>query len=176
MTLNPQAAPDGQHIVAVDKAEVISADASGPSGTEHAIVVSPEHTAQNKPALVMENAGGDVTLPTEGEDVLIGQTDSGTFYVLGRTYQPDDTVPTLAPGERRIGHPLSDSAVTLHKDGTVTIEGDSGTTVSIKPNGDVVINGGSTAPITDVQTSTDGDGHVTSIDITRAEGVFVPSQ
>jgi len=124
MTLNPQAAPDGQHIVAVDKAEVISADASGPSGTEHAIVVSPEHTAQNKPALVMENAGGDVTLPTEGEDVLIGQTDSGTFYVLGRTYQPDDTVPTLAPGERRIGHPLSDSAVTLHKDGTVTIEGD----------------------------------------------------
>jgi len=175
MTLNPQAIDGGETIIAVTKGTVISSSQSGPDGTKHTVTVNPEHTDGTDTALVTEDTHGDVFIPTDGDDVLLGMTDDGTMYVLNATYNAEDVVETLAPGERRLSHPLSDSNITFHEDGSLTITDDNNTTVTLGADGTVVIDDGETAPITDIQTSTDGDGHITTIDVTRADGVFVPS-
>ena len=179
MGLNPQSSEDS---TAVDRLDVFVGTVvsvpteTGPTGSQHTISVSPEHSDSEVPAIVTESTHGDAHLPTVGTSVLCLVAMTGSVYVIQRTYRTEDSVATTVPGERRLSHPLSDSHITFHEDGTLTVNGDSGTTVTIESNGDVVINGGSTAPITDIQTTTDGDGDITSIDVTRADGVFVPSK
>jgi len=161
MTLNPQSRDTEMPVARkhpIFRATVISTPVkSGPDGKGHAVAISPEHTDQDMPALVAEQAYNDVSLPTSGSNVLclIGQNE--TTYVIGTIYEAEESVQTVPVGDRVIGHDNSDSTVRFKSDGTV------------------VINDGSTAPITDIETTKDNDGHVTSIDITRATDVLVPS-
>jgi len=123
-----------------------------------------------------EHQVGDVSIPTEGSRVIIGYRVNARPLVLGSRYSANDTVPEYEPGERIIGHPTSNSYIHLDNDGGVHIVGENGNSVTMQSNGDVVINDGNTQPVTDVSTSTDADGHVTSISLTRASGVYLPSQ
>jgi len=166
-----------ESIVGFDEATVITADTHTSSDeVGHEVTVEPDLIDGSEIAEVLFAQTGDITIPEEGDRVLIGYRIDAKPVVLGSRYPRDATIPEYEPGERRIGHPASDSYIMFHADGSVTIEDDSGTTVTLDANGDVTVNGGSTQPVTDVSTSTDGDGHVTSISLTRADGVFVPSQ
>jgi len=117
-------------------------------------------------AEVLVDQRGDVAIPAEGDRVLVGFRVNGRPVVLGTRYGEGDDIPQYEAGERVIGHPETDSYVRLANDGTIYVESD----------GEVVVNDGEARPIVDVETSSDGDGHVTSIDVTRADGVFVPSE
>lgn len=178
MGLNPHAAAGTGNTEQMDifVGEVVSTPAkSGPDGRNHTVTVSPEHTDGEVAAIVGESVSGDVSLPIEGTRVLCVVGYGGTVHLLGRLYDADESVPSLPVGERRVSHPLSDANVTFRGDGSVVMETDDGTSVELTDDGDVVIDGGGTRPVMDIGTTTDGDGHVTSIDITRADGVYLPS-
>jgi len=134
---------------------------------------------------------GDAYQPTVGTRVLLAYRESGPPLVVNTRYGPEDA-PDVAVGERRLGHPTSDANVTFANDGSVTVTADSGatttlnadgdvtitasdgTTVEVTSNGTVVVDGGSKTPITDIQTNTDSDGHVTGIQTTTSSSVFLP--
>lgn len=152
---------------------------SAPSHTagdniKHHVTVSPDFTESEFPAEVGIMAQGDVSVPTEGTPVYLAMQPDGRAIVLGERYNRDDTIPDYEAGQRRVGHPLTDSHIELQADGTVHIENDAGTTVELQPDGDVVIDGGTERPVTDVSTSTDADGHVTGITLTRSSNVYIP--
>jgi len=140
----------------------------------HTVFVQPDTMEQTIAADVGVAQTGDIQIPTEGSRVLIAYRVNERPTVLCQRYTPEDTLPDFEPGERVVGHPLSDSHIRLSKDGTVTIKGDGGNTIELASDGSVTINGGSNNPVTDVSTSTDGDGHVTSISLTRSSNVYLP--
>jgi len=117
---------------------------------------------------------GDVTIPDEGDDILVGARPDERLVMLGSRYTLEDSIPEYKPGERRIGHPITDSHIELQTDGTVHIENDTGTTVELQPDGSVVIDSGTNTPITDIQTQTDAEGHVTDVSVTRSSSVYLP--
>lgn len=123
-------------------------------------------------------AHGDLYIPPQGSQVLYYETREDEYVTLQSAYTDTNSPPSIYPGERVLSHPLSDSRVYFQRDGTCTVRGDGGNTVTLKPNGDVVINGGQTRAMTDVSasTTTDGDGHVTdvSLNITRSDSVYLP--
>jgi len=77
----------------------------------------------------------------------------------------------------------SETQVRVHTDGNIEVqETDNGTTISLKDGtiditegtgGQVNLSGSSKGVIKDINTTTDGDGHVTSIDLVRSSEVFV---
>lgn len=171
--MNPYADNDrdwsGGEIVGLEGATVITApDHSSGDNVNHAIEVKPYTFDEPTPADVRVDQRGDVLIPTEGSRVIIGYRVNGRPLVLGSRYSSDDTIPDYQAGERVIGHPLTNSHVRLAADGTIHVEGDGGNTVELQPNGDVVINGGATLPVTDVD--------FTNETVTRADGVYLPSQ
>jgi len=152
---------------------------SAPSHTagdaiQHHVEVSPDFTDRSFPAQVGLGQQGDVCVPTEGTPVYLAMQPDERAIILGERYSEDDTIPDYEAGERRIGHPLTNSHIELQGDGAVHIENDNGTTVDIQPDGDVVIDGGTNNPVTNVTTTTDSDGHVTDIQLIRSNNVFVP--
>lgn len=178
MTLNPQVetdAPDQLPPNPIFRAEVVSTPTeSGDTGKRHAVQVSPEHTEQSFPAIVTETVRGDVGLPQEPNSVLCMMGQNLTLYVVGIIYESEESVPTIQTGERRIGHADSDSHVTFREDGTIHVENHDGVSIDLQPNGDIVLDSGNTRPITDITTSSDADGHVTSVDVSRADNIYVP--
>lgn len=155
------------NIVGLETARVVTAPSheDGDGGC-HAVEVTPEMMDESVIADVRVGQVGDVAIPSEGSKVIIGYRVNGRPIVLGQRYSENDDIPDYESGERVIGHPLSDARVRLASDGTVHVEGD----------GEVVVNGGSARPVTDVSASTDSDGNVTDISLTRADGVYLPSQ
>jgi len=141
---------------------------------KHHVEVSPDFTNQSYPAEVVLTQKGDVTVPSEGDDVFLIMRPDERMVVAGVRYEREDTIPEYVPGLRRIGHGPTDSNIELRPDGTVYIENDGGTSVELQPSGDVVIDGGTNNPVTDVQTQTDADGHVIDISLTRSQNVYVP--
>lgn len=182
MTYNPfsdakRRTEDAEDSFALDLAKVVTA----PDDVNHQVVVRIVTEVSGGdirlggtplPAFVTAASRGDISVPEEGDYVIIGYLRGRRAVVLGAAYTQFNQSPSYNVGERRIGNETGN--VTVKNDGTVVVDAD-GTTVEVKPNGDVVIDGGSTAPVTDLSTTTDADGHVTSISLTRADGVFVPS-
>lgn len=157
---------DGQ-IIGVEGARVVTAPShDAGDDVRHHVEVKPDTFDEPILADVRVGLTGDACIPTEGSRVTIAYRPSGRPHVVGTRYADGDDIPAYEAGERIIGHPLSNAHVRLASDGTVHVEGD----------GDVVVNGGGTRPVTDVATTTDADGHVTDVSVTRADGVFVPSQ
>ncbi len=140
----------------------------------HAVYVKPDTLDRDVLADVATAQTGDVYIPEEGSRVIIGYRVNERPIVLGQRYQIDDTIPEFEPGERVIGHPLSNSHIRLAKDGSITVKGDGGNTIELASDGSVTINGGSANPVTDVTTSTDADGHVTSISLTKSSNIYIP--
>lgn len=162
---------------AFDLAKIVAA----PDGANHQVVVkvvtevsegNVELGGTPMPAFVTAATNGDVAVPEEGDFVVIGYLRGRRPVVIGAAYTEFNRAPDYSTGQRTIGN--ESGSITVEDDGTTVVDAN-GTTVEVKPNGDVVIDGGSTQPVTDVETTTDADGHVTSISISRADGVYVPS-
>jgi len=141
---------------------------------KHHVQVSPNFTNQSYPAEVPITQNGDITVPTEGQDVFLIMRPDERMVVAGVRYERGDTIPEYVPGLRRIGHSPTDSHIELRPDGTVYIENDAGTTLELQTDGDVVINDGTNNPVTDVSVSTDADGHVTSVSTTKSSNIYIP--
>jgi len=141
---------------------------------KHHVKVSPNFTDQTYSAEVPITQNGDITVPTEGQDVFLIMRPDERMVVAGVRYERGDTIPEYVPGLRRIGHGPTDSHIELQPDGTVYIENDSGTTLEMQPDGAVVINSGTNNPVTDVNVSTDDDGHVTSVSTTKSSNIYIP--
>jgi hypothetical protein len=141
----------------------------------HSVYVKPDTLDRDILADVATTQTGDVCIPEAGSRVIIGYRVNERPIVLGQRYQIDDTIPDFEPGERVIGHPLSDSHIRLAKDGSITIKGDGGNTIELASDGSVTINGGSTKAIKNVEAGgTNSEGGITSLDITRSSDVYIP--
>lgn len=179
--MNPHSNNDGgastspRAIVGYEAATVTTVPShTAGDGTSHAIMVVPDGHDSPRSAEVPVDQHGDVSLPQEGDPVYVGYKRNGRTIVLGTRYGEDDSIPAFEEGERVIGHPLSDSHVRFAADGTLHVEGDDGNTIELRPDGTIVVNDGSNNPVTDIETSTDSDGHVTSISVTKSDDVYVP--
>lgn len=155
----------------IERATVTSSVASDVTASLPSVTVLPSLSGEEIEAVVAPNVFGSGHVLGEGHAVLVAHNGS-SGVVLKSLYTEDKNVteaPNLSDGERHESHPASEASVEWQEDGTLAIDGDV----------DVVVNGGSTAPVTDVtvSTSTDSDGHVTSVslNITRANNIFVPS-
>ena len=114
-------------------------------------------------ATVNVNSVGDQILPPEDTSVLLYEADDKDVRIVAILNELSD-VQSITVGERVLTHPASDARVYFDETGTLHVDGDT----------DVIVNGGSTRPVTDVTTTTDGDGHVTSISLERADNFYVP--
>jgi len=158
----------------------------------HEIYVRPDTMDTDVVADVGINQTGDVQIPQEGSRVIIGYRANERPIVVGQRYSANETIPEFEPGERVIGHPLSDSNIRLATNGSVTVTDDDGTTITLDgageitlstsdgttvsiANGDVVINGGTTQAVTDVTPGeTNDNGGITSLSVSRSPSVYVP--
>jgi hypothetical protein len=181
MGLNPANNSDGttwkdEKRVGVEGAEVIrtSSHTQG-DNVGHVVYVKPDLLDRTLPADVAVTQTGDVTIPEEGSRVIIAFRPNERPIVLGQRYKQDETIPDFEPGERVIGHPLSESHIRLAKDGSITVKGDEGNTIELASDGSVTINGGSTKAIKNVEAGgTNSDGGITSLNITRSDDVYIP--
>jgi hypothetical protein len=164
-------------IIALEEATVVTAKphASG-DDIGHHVEVKAYAQAESETASVAIGSLGSTAIPEEGDTVIVGHRRDGRPIVVAATYNDEDTVPEYEPGERRVGHPASNSYVRLKTDGSVVVNGENGNEIVLEADGTITLNGGSTAPVTDVSTTTDADGHVTGVSVTRADDVFVPSK
>jgi len=142
-------------------ARVSTVPSTTTSGLYHVEVRSLQYP-DGEVALLLPTVHGDIYFPREGDDVLVRERDDNTLVVL-KAVNTDVTVPSIKVGERVITHPASDARVYFEADGTLHVDGDV----------DVVINDGTQRPVVDVDTTTDGDGHVTGITLDRADNVFM---
>ena len=140
-------------------------DDSENDDNEHVVYIKNSTLDQSTKADVGVTHNGDIQIPKEGSRVVIAYRPSERPIVLNQVYQPNEDLPNFVPGERIITHPLSDSTVHFKPDGTIAIDGDT----------DIVINGGSTKPVTDVTiSSTNSEGGATSLNVDRSSNVYLP--
>lgn len=145
----------------------------------HEIWVKPDSYEGDLTTEMVVGATGDVLIPEEGQRVLLAHRTDAKPIILGVRYQEgeeNDDVPPFKEGERRVGHPASDSYVRFLTDGSMVVNGHNGNKIELKADGTVVINEGTTQPIMDISFGTDSDGDYTSHTITRADNVYLPSQ
>jgi len=145
-------------------------------------VTTPTFQADNaapQTAIIVPAAHGSVALPSEGARVLVVELPRRA-YVLGAFPHENDGQPRVGAkqGERVIGTSGSEARIRLTPSGDVNIISDdtidsTPSRVTLTANGQVIINGGDTRPITDVTTDTDADGHVTNVSVSRADDVFI---
>ena len=91
----------------------------------HHIEVTPDlYQSTHVTAEVLVTQRGDTYIPEEGERVFATRRTNGQPVVVGSRYGQEDDIPEFKPGERRIGHPPSDSHIRLKPDGTVRVAGD----------------------------------------------------
>lgn len=90
----------------------------------HHVEVAPDLFSTSMTAEVLTTQAGDIYLPTEGDTVVVGYRTDDTPVVLGSHYPQEYQLPEFKPGERRIGHPPSDSYIRLKQNGTIQIQHD----------------------------------------------------
>lgn len=151
---------------------VVSSAQSHASGDDvgHHVQVRTDFFDDPVIAEVIVTQNGDTAIPEEGDNVIIAYRVNGIPIILGSRYANNDTVPDYTPGERRVSASASnDSYVRLLSNGEIHVNSD----------GPIIVNQGSTRPVTDVtvNTQTDSDGHVTnvSLDLERAQTVYMNS-
>lgn len=140
-------------------------------------VLSPETfepISAPEPVDITVNVRGDITVPKKNTVVVIGYIRGKKPVILDSLYTRQDEKPDPYEGtDRVVGSPYSDAEVRFKEDGSIFVHGEDAF-VELQSNGDVVINQGTTRPVTDVSTTTDADGHVTSISLTRSDTVYIP--
>jgi len=149
---------------------------SAPTQTEdgqHHVTVAETRVPSDQPIPVVPPVHGDYYVPPEGVPVLVAYTDENDGIVRGAPV-PDVTYDDIEPGERVLSHPLSSAAVRFRADGGVEVVGDTGNSVELDSDGTVIVNGGDTNPVTDVQIdSTNTEGGATSLSVERANDVLL---
>lgn len=162
---------------------VVTSALTSESGPPY-VTVQETRVPADQPIPVAPTVHGDYYVPPEGTPVLVGYLGENDPIVVG-TGIPDVQTPSVEAGERVLSHPLSEATVTFNADGSLDVYGDGevrvtnkgGASVVAKSNGNVVINDGTQGAITDVSTSTttDADGHVTSVSInlTRDSSILI---
>jgi len=149
---------------------------SAPTQTEngqHHVTVAETRVPSDQPIPVIPPVHGDYYVPPEGVPVLVAYTGRNDAIVRGAPV-PETEYQDIEPGERVLSHPLSNATVRFRVDGGVEVVGDAGNVVELDSDGSVIINGGTTRPVTDVQiASTNAEGGATSLSLTRATDVFV---
>lgn len=128
---------------------------TSPSDAKHQVVVRTGRFEASIPCKVATTAKGDVNIPPVGAHVLIGYRGDDLPVVLAHYYANPDDVPSHEDGERIISHHASD------------------TEIALKPNGNIVIDGGGKGAIHDVETTKDADGHVTDITLKRRSDILI---
>lgn len=173
-TRDPDGAVEAQTPVGLEPATVRKVyEPDGTADSAHVVEVEPDFHDEHTAAEVVVPADGSVSMPEEQDRVLLSYQENGRPQVLGTRYPLNDVVPQANEGERIVGHSGSDASVTFRNDGSVTLTNDAGDTMELQADGTVVVNDGTEQPIVDVQTTTDGDGHVTSVSLTRSSDVLV---
>jgi len=140
---------------------VTSTPTQTPDGAHH-VAVQETRIPADTPLPVVPPVHGDFYVPPEGTPVLVIYTGENRGVVIGSPV-PQTTSPAVTGGERILSHPKSDANVRFNTDGTLDIYGD--TTVRI--------NGGSKGVVHDVSTTTDAQGHVTSVSLQRRTDILI---
>lgn len=113
-------------------------------GEDNSHVVKVNVAGVEEWADVSIGSGSDIYLPQPGDTVLVGELATGKLIVMDVLYMSEDEVPSYTSGERRLGHALSDSNIYFDAQGSVTVEHESGASVTLS-NGDITINHDGTA-------------------------------
>jgi hypothetical protein len=116
-TQTPEALTGLEVMTVTDAREHNSGDNVG-----HHVEVQSNFFEESMIAAVRATQIGDVSIPAEGDSVLVGYRSSGQPVVLGSYYKQTDDLPEYKPGERRIGHPASDAYIRLKQDGTIHVQ------------------------------------------------------
>lgn len=116
-------------------------------------------------ALPMSDSPHEAHIPSVNDLVYISPQSNSRDVVVG--YAPIQLVEPLNDGERTIGHSGSESRLKFTDDGTIEVyrDGDSEPIVTISDSGVELPQ----AVVTDVSTTIDSDGYVTSVDTTTTE-------
>lgn len=106
----------------------------------HHVKVSHDMFNQEVVAEVLTTQYGDVSIPEKGDRVLVAYRADGRPLVIGSHYPRSKVVPEFQPGERRIGHPASDSFIRLLSGGSVRVEGNDGAVLLLRNDGTVALS------------------------------------
>lgn len=178
------------------RAKVVSADGHPEDDGYHTIEIRIYGDDVTYRAPVMASLRGSTRIPSEDDDVLVVFAAADKPWVIGSWYPGNRVVdgeidlPEYEPGERVIGTPHTTSNIYLDEDGNITIETESGETVTVAEGGpitlesdggktvevndtDVIINGGTKGAIHEVSTTEDSDGHVTSVSVSRRSDILI---
>jgi hypothetical protein len=155
----------------LDVGVVTSAPTTEADGQHH-VTVQETPTAPDEPIPVLPTVHGDYYVPPEGAPVVVGKTGRYDGAVVGVAIPPTDT-PTLEAGERILSHPLSTAHVRFNADGSIDVTSEGDASVRLRADGTLVLNGGSQGIVTDVQTTTDADGHVTDVTLVREDSIQI---
>ena len=101
------------------------------------INVRAEDTARWMPVVIPVH--GDVNVPAVNSRVLVGYMRGDRPFAIP-IYAGDEDVPKYDVGQRILGHPPTDSKVLFEPNGDMTVKNDSGSTIKLKKNGNVIIN------------------------------------
>lgn len=161
----------------LERGRVMSApDHSSGDDTRHTIEVKPYGKDATYTAIVTVTSKGDTNIPPEDDiidsEVLVARREGAIPVVITQIYTTESDVPDYKAGERKIGHPLSSAEIYINESGNVTLTNDSGTIVEIDGS-DIILNGGTNGAITDIDTTKDADGHVTSITPVRNSNILI---
>lgn len=94
-------------------------------------------TLETAPVLVQ--ARSDIGLPSEGDLVIVGYSRSGAPFVVGTLYSEQDATLDYQSEERRIGHVLTNSSLSIKNDGRIEFLSVSGTTMNLNADGSVSV-------------------------------------
>lgn len=99
---------------------------------------------------------GDVTIPEIGDRIIYAYRENGRAIGLAYRYSETDEIPEYKEGERVIGHPVSDSYIRFNEDGTLSIEDDGNTKITLDTTNNVIVK--------DTITVVDNDGNEITFD------------
>lgn len=100
------------------------------------------------------NSHGDINLPQPGTEVLVAIIPGGKWMVVDTYYTAEESLSSYESGERRLTHALTDSNIYFDAQGHLTLENDTGqsvtltaTSIDIDANGGVVNLDGGGSPV-----------------------------
>lgn len=130
------------------------------------VEVQPIGSADSFDATLAVDSDGDKAVPHASEEqdlfAVFARFDGHQPIVLSLFYDPSvHEIPSANAGERKLGHQLSETEIYFKADGTLEIATDAD--LSVNTTGNIILNGGDEGAIYDISTTTDADGHVTSV-------------
>lgn len=147
--------------------------------SEPRVSVLPRHGDTEVEVYVPQHTTSDTWVPRKGKRVYYVRLLDDTAIFLGCVADDHDGYDT----ERRITHPHTDTEILFDEDGSVHVDG-TDTSVTLNADGSVdidvadgkavTVDGGTNPVVTDVETTTDSDGHVTDVTTVTSDTLLVP--